>query len=132
MKINSVKRFILQDFPSDVQKWLEKLLQPLNSMTEQVISALQNNLTLKDNLKSKTYELTIQADQSYPITLAYPLSERPTDVRVSYCMEDSGSPSVPSSAYCVWWIYDSSSGLKVTMVGLDSSKRYKVNITAQV
>lgn len=129
-KINAVKRLILQDFPSDVQSWLVKLIQPLNQFVEQTISALSNGLTIADNFKSKKYELTITASQSYPIKLQYSLNQRPTSVTIAYCREDAATPSTPTVAYSVWWLYDEE-GLQATMIGLDSSKRYKVTLIAQ-
>lgn len=130
MKISAIKRLVLQDFPQEVQKWMIKLIQPLNQLTEQVISALQNGLTIGDNMKCKKYDLSIAANQSYPIKLAYNLNQRPVSVHVAYCMEDSGSPTAPTAAYSVWWKYDSD-GLQITMIGLDAAKRYNVTIIAQ-
>lgn len=130
-KINSVKRLVVEDFPSEVRKWLAKLIQPLNQFTSEVIAALSGGLTIADNFKSKKYELTIAASQSYPIKLAYTLNERPTSVQVAYCMEDTGTPSTPTVAYSVWWTY-SNSELSITMIGLDAAKRYKLVLVAQV
>jgi hypothetical protein len=130
-KINSVKRLVIEDFPSEVRKWLVKLIQPLNQFTSEVIAALSGGLTIADNLKAKKYEVTIAASQAYPLKLAYTLNEKPTSVQVAYCMEDTGTPSTPSVAYCAWWSY-SNNELSVTMIGLDAAKRYKLVLIAQV
>ena len=129
-KINAIKRLVLQDFPKDVQDWLIKLIQPINQFVEQATSALSNGLTFGDNFKGKKYDLTITANQTYPIKLAYTLNQRPISVQVAYCREDAATPSTPTAAYSVWWIYDED-GLQVTMIGLDTSKRYKVVLIAQ-
>jgi hypothetical protein len=131
MKINSVKRFILEDFNSEVRPWLGKLLQPLNTFMEQTLSALSNGLTITSNFKAKKYEVTVAAAQSYPMKLAYNLNERPTEVRIAYLVEDSGSPSTPTNPYSVYWQY-TDGGLQVTFIGLDPAKRYKIILVAQV
>lgn len=130
-KINSTKRLVLEDFPSEVRSWLTKLIQPLNQFTSEVIAALSSGLTIADNLKAKKYDVTIAVSQAYPIKLAYTLNEKPTSVQVAYCMEDTGSPTTPTAAYCVWWSY-SNSELSVTMIGLDTAKRYKLVLITQV
>ena len=129
-KISAIKRLVLQDYPKDVQDWLIKLIQPINQFTEQTIAALSNGLTIADNFKCKRYDLTITASQVYPIKLAYTLNQRPATVVVGYCREDAASPSTPTVAYAVWWLYDED-GLQVTMLGLDTSKRYKITLVAQ-
>ena len=131
MKINAVRRLVLEDFPSEVRSWLTKLIQPLNQFTGEVIAALSGGLTIGDNLKAKKYDLTIAASQAYPIKLSYTLNEKPTSVSVAYCMEDTGTPTTPTVAYSVWWTY-SNNELSVTMIGLDAAKRYKVIVLAQV
>jgi hypothetical protein len=131
MRINSVKRFIKEDFPKESRSAFEKLLQPLNQFLEQCIRILQNGVTVADNMKSLKKELTIQANQAYPIKIAYTLNERPSFVVLGSLREDTGSPSAPASAvYPHWEIKDNT--LEVTMVGLDASKRYKITLIAIV
>lgn len=54
-KLPTIKRLLTEDFPD--QKWIGKLLQPLNQFMDTVVSALNGNLTT-DNLKASisTYE----------------------------------------------------------------------------
>ncbi|HEY9661984.1 MAG TPA: hypothetical protein V6C65_26305 [Allocoleopsis sp.] len=129
MKINAVKRFILEDYPKETRSWLGKLLQSLNQFLEQAIQILQNGITVADNMKSLKKELTIQVNQSYPIKLAYTLNERPSFVLIGSLREDTGSPAAPTTAVYPYWELKEGS-LELTMVGLDAAKKYKLTIIA--
>lgn len=56
MKIDATKRISPESIP-DAPDWLPKLLTPLNSFMEQVITGLQGKLTIADNVLSKEIEL---------------------------------------------------------------------------
>lgn len=50
MKPHSIKRINRQDFPADVQSWIDILLYPLNANIEQNSLILQKNISLNDNI----------------------------------------------------------------------------------
>lgn len=129
MKISANKKFILQDFEPEQQKWIAKLTGPLNSFIEQVIQACSQGLTTTDNFKCQRISLNIAVNQTYPIKQSYTLNERPYDVHVGNVYESTGAvPTAPFSVYAVWL----GTTLELTMIGLDASKSYTINIIAQV
>jgi hypothetical protein len=51
VKINSIKALSVSDFQADQQKWLPTLLDPLNQFMTQTVQALNNQITVVDNLQ---------------------------------------------------------------------------------
>ena len=49
MKVTNIKRIIKEQMPTDVQKWIDQLLFPLNNAISQFTYALTNQLTITDN-----------------------------------------------------------------------------------
>lgn len=131
MKLSSVARLIIEDFPQEVRSWLPKLIQPLNDHLGQVSGILNRGITLRDNEKAQVYDVSIPKSASYPLKLAYSLNERPTAVLIGYLAEDNANQSVPAAAYSVHWIY-SGGRLDITFIGLDSTKKFKATLIAKV
>ena len=129
-KINSIKRFFTEDFPSEVRPWIsEKLLVPLNQFIDQSVSALNGGLTLQDNLKCRKYDMIISRSQTYPIKLQWPLNEIPSAVYLARFVADDNT--TPSAAVSVFWLYDANQ-ISVTLIGLDATKKYNLRLIAQV
>jgi hypothetical protein len=49
LKLSGIKRIIKEDFPNEVQKWIDKLLLPFNNAISQFTYALTNQLTISEN-----------------------------------------------------------------------------------
>lgn len=129
-KVTSIKRFFAEDFPSTVKAWIaEKLLVPLNQFIDQTVGALNGGLTYADNLKCKTYDIIIAKSQVYPIKLQWALNERPNAVYMARFVIDDNS--IPAAAVTVYWTYDANQ-ISLTMIGLDTTKKYYLRLIAQV
>ena len=128
-RISANKRFTTEEFDAEQRGWIGRLIQPLNVFIEQVLQAVNQGLTIRDNFKSQTYTVSIQPNQLYPIKQAYSLNEKPTEVRLGQLRESTGA--VPAAAPYVHWQYIGGN-VEITMVGLDSSKSYSLTIIAQV
>jgi hypothetical protein len=129
-KISSIKRFFTEDFPSDVRPWIsEKLLVPLNQFIDQSVGCLNGALTIADNLKAKRYDIVIAKSQVYPIKLQWALNEVPTAVFLARFVADDNT--TPSAAVSVYWLYDANQ-ISVTLIGLDTTKKYNLRLIAQV
>jgi hypothetical protein len=59
MKPHSIKRINRQDFPVDVQSWIDILLYPLNANIEQNSLILQKNISLADNIAADVRVLQV-------------------------------------------------------------------------
>jgi len=117
-KINSTKRIILEEFPSEVRSWLKKLVEPLNKFLEQVYYALVNGITIKDNLKAQVNNITIEAAQTYPVKYSWSLNERPTAVMPANIVDTTGAAVSP---YSFSWVYNNGQ-VELTLSGLASNK----------
>lgn len=125
-KISASKKLILDDFPTEVRKWLTKLIEPLNSFQEKVYAALTNGITVADNLKSLKSTQVLDAGQTL-IKIKYTLNEKPSFVAVEVSSQD-GSPVPPWSKV----IKEENGTLFVTFNGLSGSVKYNVTIVAIV
>jgi hypothetical protein len=129
-KISSIKRFFTEDFPSDVRPWIsEKLLVPLNQFINQTVDAVNGGLTFADNLKAKKYDIIIAKSQVYPIKVNWALNEVPSAMFLARFVADDNS--TPAAAVSVFWLYDANQ-ISVTLIGLDTTKKYNVRLIAQV
>lgn len=130
MKIQG-KRFLVEDFDQAQKGWIGKLLAPLNQYTEQLTVAVNQGLTLADNLKAQISEVSVIAGQVYPIKQAYSLNEKPRSVHIGAIRLSDGS--LPSSPFSVYWQPGQlQNTLELTFLGLDPTKAYTVTIIAQV
>jgi hypothetical protein len=129
-KISSIKRFFTEDFPADVRPWIsEKLLVPLNQFINQTVDAVNGGLTFADNLKAKKYDIIIAKSQVYPIKVNWALNEVPSAMFLARFVADDNS--TPTAAVSVFWLYDANQ-ISVTLIGLDTTKKYNVRLIAQV
>ncbi len=130
MKITTQKRFVAEEFPSEPRSWIARIIQPLNAFIEQMTSALTGGLTLADNIKAKVFTVDIQANQVYPIKMAYTLNERPTACFKGAIHENPfETGSLPVNDFT--WILNNNV-LELTFSGLNSSKAYRATIIAMV
>ena len=127
MRFSSPKKFLIEDFPEEHRAWLETLFNPLNTFLEQTSSNLEGGLTLKDNFKSIVTELDVVENQTYPmkINTSSLNKARPLSIRVGKFRALDGT--TPTAGCTCYWVEDES-GIKVTLFGLDSSKKYKITL----
>lgn len=63
-KLPSFKRIFYTDFPKDFQSLVEQLSYTINQGFDSVFSALNNNLTLNDNLAVTVKDVTVTVNSS--------------------------------------------------------------------
>lgn len=62
MKVQSFKRLIKEDVEEQYRPLVEKIAFSVNPFAEEVIKALDNNLSIEDNFGQKKKEITVQVD----------------------------------------------------------------------
>lgn len=127
-RLNSSKKITPEDYPSDSRPLVQRLAQTLNSFLDQVTVALNGGLTIRENLKSKVYKLSLPAGTSTQ-TVAYDLNEKPTSVVIAQLTKSDST--TPSAAFCLSWRYDNK-GIHLTFLGLDAATAHSTTIIAQV
>ncbi len=129
MKISSIKKLILEEFPVEIKPWLDKLFQPLNKALSQTNQALSGQLTIGDNVKGAVIRIGVVANTA---RFTWTINEKPNAIFVGSIIEDSAAPgTIPTYSIGTWTI-DSSNQIIVPFSGLDVAKKYKVKIIGLV
>ena len=119
-------RILIEDFPD--QKFMEKLLPPINGFFEDVSGALNKSLTFKENMAGEVLVATI--DGTYPLDLRWTNRNRPIAAWIGSCREVSGAHTTPSVApYLDWEVALDGSFRINSIVGLTASSTAKFTVT---
>lgn len=125
MKISTVKKLVLEDFPAANRDLIQKLAQVLNPFLDQQTTALTSNLTI-ENLKGRQFTIDLKAAQT-TASVAWDLNEKPTIVVVAKLTKSDGV-TPPSGVFSMSWTYNTKNQIALTFQGLDSGTAYKVVI----
>jgi hypothetical protein len=128
VKVNAVKKIIIEDYDATQRTLVQRLALTLNTFLDQVSSAINGNLTLKENFKGKVYKLDLPAGTS-TITVGWSLNEKPTAVLLGALTK--ADTTAPSAAFSMSWRYENKT-IVVTFQGLDGSTAHTTTIVAQV
>ena len=91
----TTQTFTVESF-KDQGSWIGKLFGPLNSFISQVVLALNNRLTIQDNLfqELKSIEF-VNESTNFPVKFTTKFNKFPQIVLVGSCIDsDGGYPSV--------------------------------------
>lgn len=124
-----LRRIVSEDFPQKYNDLLDKLLYPINSMIDSVSSALNNNLTVADNLSAQETVLDVTAPVTAPIFFKSSLKGA---CRGIICIEAQvvGNGSSPTGQP-FFTFENSGDQIKVTNItNLVSGTRYNLRIYA--
>jgi hypothetical protein len=122
-----VQRLVTEDF-ADQKKWIGKLLLPLNDFMESVYRALNQGLTVKENLAADVR--TVEVDGTYPLKLSWSLKSKPVAVVVGNVARSDGTALSLVDAVGVRWSYNQQSQLQIDqVVGITPSASTKYKLT---
>lgn len=121
--LTNIKRIIKEDFPSEVQKWIDKLLIPLNNAISQFTFALNNQLTITDNFLGVLKEVTLKGDQ-FPYQFNHGLKVKPKILLIGQYQETSASPPLSTAGVTAQWETDGPTIILRAITGLDTTKTY--------
>ena len=129
MKISAFKRFLSEQFVG-APDWFVRFLQQLNLLTEQVVHALTNGLTIADNMDAQLYTFQILAKAMADLnttSFVCTMSKIPEAVMVGKCFS-VGLTTVMTSPVHVFWTV---SGGKIninSITGLTSGTNYSITL----
>ena len=127
-KISATKKLVIEDYPTEVKKWIPRMIDPLNRFLEQVYGALVRGLTFRDNLKAQVIEVEI-GEGVTETAVRYSLNERPTALVLGKLRTQNDES--PTAAFSMsWQIYDDQ--IRITWLGLDANTKYRATLIAQV
>lgn len=132
------RRFIREDF-IDAPEWLNRVFIPLNVALEQIKSALTNNLTFDENIRSSIVQVAVQTKSDYtpdasgtagwtPINLSLSSRFQARGVLIMNAVEDAANYS-PITASSVTWRQLSPDQITILYVGgLKPASKYTITL----
>ncbi len=119
-------KILAEDFPK--QDFMPKLLEPINSFSEDMVLALNKGLTFQENMASET--LTVTIDGVYPLDLKWTNKSRPIGAWIINCREVSGAHTTFTTALYLDWEMTASGSFRVNNIaGLTASSANKFTTT---
>ena len=132
------RRFVREDYP-DSPDWFGSFLVPLNVALEQVKQGLSGNLTIGDNLRMQTVDITVQTPANYTpdasppagwttVQFAVPPRFTARGVLIVNAVETAGNYA-PITANSITWRQLSTGQISVLYVGgLKPSTKYTLTL----
>ena len=134
MRLPNFKRLMKQDYAEQFQDFVETLSSSLNYGIEVLYSALNNNLTLKDNLACTIAEfnVTVGATGAPTATTSFTLSNnlRVEGIVVLAVTNNVNAATYPPSAVFINFTSQSDSVIINNITGLTSGISYKIKVVA--
>jgi len=125
-KLPPSQKISLEDFP-DQTEWIGRLIEPINTFVERLSSVLNKGISINDNMAGAI--LTVELNGSWPVKVAWNLSQRPLTAIVGNVYLSTGATFVLSAAVQVQWQFNQSGQLQidgVTGITPTSGAKYKV------
>lgn len=128
-KIPQLQRLLAENFPN--QAWIEPLIRNLNQFMDEVISGLNKELTIEDNMAAMIK--VVEVDGVYPLKLAWNLSRRPISTVVGNVELSDGTPLTLSTAVQVQWSYNQAGQFQIdNVVGITPTTGAKYKLTLEI
>jgi hypothetical protein len=123
--VPTIRRLLLEDFP-DQAEWIAKLISPINTQMEQIVAALNKQLTIEQNMAGSIR--TVELDGTFPVKIAW-TGSRPVSVLVGNVYRSDGTSFTLTDAVQVQWQFNQSGQLQIdTVTGItpSTSAKYKL------
>lgn len=134
MKLPSFKRLISSDFEKTYQKLVDQLSLSLNNGIDILYTALANNLTLRDNVRSTIKDVSVTVDANgKPIqTTAFTLnSTAKVDlVMVGMALNQTNTSIYPSGGIFISGVQSTNIYTIQNVTGLQAGQQYLLRIVA--
>lgn len=131
MRLPTQKKVLKEDL-KDAPKWVDNLIQPINTFMENVYQCLNKNVTFGDNLASFIYTLTYTTPSTYPadvdqVEFLNQLKTKPIGVLLMQVYEKNTYTPPPGPVYVPW--VETNGSIQVgTITGLEASKSYIIRL----
>jgi hypothetical protein len=132
-KLPEIKRVQLEDFPG-FPKSVKNLVYVLNLMLQSLVSSLNKNLTLKENITSQEKEVTFRTSSTYngtaanftELKFASILPERAKHLIVTQIIQEEGIHTPIENSVRADWLDLNKTITIYLLTGLTANKSYKV------
>ena len=133
MKLSSWRRIVKTDFSADQQNLVEQLSIPINSAMDEIYNALNNKLTIRENISGTIAEFTVTVDSSgTPKTrVILPLQSGQTSIEGITCLNAIGTRDatlLPTSGLYINYVRDGNNVIIKNIKGLQTDKLFTVKL----
>lgn len=129
-KLSSYRRLFEQDFSPDDKALIEQLSIPVNSSFEELYNALNNKLTIKENISATIAEFTVMVDNNGTPKnrTLFKLEAHQTTVEGLLVINCTGSEpaTLPSGGIFISFSRNENFIIIQNIKGLQANKSYKV------
>lgn len=119
----TIKRFLTEDFPGQAN-WIGGLFYPLNLLLNTIYSALNNGLTLSQNIMTQVKTLSVSGSSP---SVSFPYSYTPNSpigVSIISVVQTSSASVTQGAVSCIWTF--SSGTITINVQGLVTSATYNL------
>jgi hypothetical protein len=133
MKLTNVKRIIVEDFDKNQQDTISKLGYIINTVFEQLVTILNNQVTVTDNLNESIQQLSVNVDStgtpSQATTIKYNLAGKCQGVSVISATNTTSSSVYPTACPLILFTQNSNTTLTVNKVlGLPANNNFTLTV----
>lgn len=122
------KKILIENLPNDVKKWIPEITEPLNRFMEEVALALNNQITINDNMDAEIK--MVVADGQYPIKFKLARKSKPKAAIIGQCREISESHTTITEALYLDWEITADGMFQINNIAdLNASATEKFNVT---
>jgi len=131
-KLQAFKRIISEDYPSQYRSLVGQLAYSINSLADDVLNALNKNISVKDNtnLSQKTISVTVDAN-GVPTTstsVSTGLASACVGIQVINAVNQTDSNAIPTSAPFISFT-NTTDGIKINKIsGLQATNNYNLTV----
>lgn len=134
MKLQSFRRLFTKDYKKDYQDLIESLSVSLNNGIESLYTALNNNVTLRDNMKASIKDVTVSVDASgKPVnatSFALDFSGQIDGVMVLSAFNQTNANIYPTTAPFISYTQSTDSIIINNITGLQPGNTYLIRVVA--
>lgn len=131
MYLPDFARILKEDLGADAPDWTDKIIYPINTMTDYLKTAFAGNITFQDNIQAprKTIQInagTTPASNTVTFSVTLPQGYQPVGVLILNCIDLSGTV-VGSAVTCEMQPGLTNGGVTVRAIyGLTAGHKYSV------
>lgn len=134
MKLPSFKRLFYTDFEADFQALVEQLSNTINQGFETLYNALNNNLTLSDNLAASVKDVTLSVDSTgrptSPTAFTISNSNTISGLQVLKATNNTNATVYPTGGIFITYTQSSNQITINNITGLPVNNQFSIRVVA--
>lgn len=136
MRLPSLKRIFVDDFPKDFQSVIEKLANYVNPNTEYVFTALNNQLDFGNNFNATTKTITVSVDANgkptsnivIPLNVINNLIPQASGTLVLRAQNQTNTTTYPTGGVLISYTQAASTITITNITGLPANNSFTLNV----